>query len=69
MRRYCEVQGKEIFTTRGEAERAEKRLNKRHKTTGAVYQCPHCHGWHITHYAYRHVKNFRTSMKKRGTNK
>lgn len=65
MRHYCDEAKKEIFSTRGEAERALRNMRKRKKKIGSVYFCGHCQGYHVTHYSYRYGKNMRTSKAKK----
>lgn len=59
MKRYCE-NGKEIFSTRGDAQRALNNMRRHRKTVGSVYFCDSCQGYHITHYNYQYGKNLRT---------
>lgn len=54
--------GKEIFATRGEAEKALRNMQKRKKGKGSVYFCKCCQGYHLTHFSYRYGKNLKTMM-------
>lgn len=65
MSEWCEVTGKYRYQTKGDAQRALKNLSKRKGCTGACYQCPDCHDWHITHYSYRKSKAIRSSIRKK----
>lgn len=50
---YCPDCGKEIFRTRAEANLALRNMRRRNKTSGSVYQCETCRGFHLTHLTYR----------------
>lgn len=56
---YCITSGKECFDTKGDAQKAMHRLDKKGAKKGAVYFCPDCNKWHITHYGYSKSKNIR----------
>ena len=56
---YCPTSGKECFDTKGDAQKAMHRLDKKGTKKGAVYFCPDCNKWHITHYGYSKSKNIR----------
>ena len=56
--RLCPTCGKQIFPTKGSAERANNSMHRRHQGKGSVYLCPYCNGWHLTHYSYRMKKHF-----------
>ena len=46
-RKYCNVQGKNIYDKRGAQTEANARWNEDHVEL-RIYNCPHCNGWHLT---------------------
>ena len=64
---YCPATGKQCFDRRTQAEKVAYRTKQRlHcKTKGAVYLCPECGKYHVTHYTYETSKDFRTRERKK----
>ena len=46
-RKYCPVQGKNIYDKRGAQTEANRRWEEDHVEL-RIYNCPECNGWHLT---------------------
>lgn len=57
---YCPETGKAMMPTRRDAMAALRNMRDRKTSKGAVYQCPYCHAFHVTHLSYRKSKAIRT---------
>lgn len=62
---HCEVSHKRIYETRGEAERAAQTMLLKRKGHATVYECRHCHRFHLTQYSSEHSKAIRQASYER----